>query len=251
MENKQLLISESRGDSNRCTPCRGKPDQHDTYASNTSPRMPNIRFLWVVPVRGNLSWVIDRVEQGHCSREKGLLTQSTTHQLTDPWVYNQFLSWANLEAIGAKLSIYRRQTTRLTRPISPACDRYVQYLLTGTNPSVLNWHRRGLPHRNLRITIALSPPFPSECSTGPPNWPRLVSILSGITHKFQGSSLKGPMSTTWSSDHSAIYRNLHLRLAIASDLSLAIGSTRVDWKVNLMQLLHQFHSYNLMYKQES
>jgi hypothetical protein len=36
--NKRLLISESRDDSNRFTPCRGKPDQHDTYASHTSPR---------------------------------------------------------------------------------------------------------------------------------------------------------------------------------------------------------------------
>jgi hypothetical protein len=44
-----------------------------------------------------------------------------------------------------------RQTTRLTRLISPAWDRYVQYLLTGTNHSVLNRHRRGLPHRNLGI----------------------------------------------------------------------------------------------------
>jgi hypothetical protein len=31
--NKRLLISESRGDSNWCTPYRGKPDQHVTYAS--------------------------------------------------------------------------------------------------------------------------------------------------------------------------------------------------------------------------
>jgi hypothetical protein len=29
---KWLLISESRGDSNRCTPYKEKPDQHDTYA---------------------------------------------------------------------------------------------------------------------------------------------------------------------------------------------------------------------------
>jgi hypothetical protein len=48
-----------------------------------------------------------------------------------------------------------------------------------------------------------------------------------------------------------IYHNLHLRLAIASSLSLAIGSTQVDWKVSLMQLWHQFNSYNLMHKQES
>jgi hypothetical protein len=59
------------------------------------------------------------------------------------------------------------------------------------------------------------------------------------------------MAATWSSDHSAIYRILYLRLAIANDLSLAIGSTRVDWKVSLMQLQPQFNSYNLMHKQES
>jgi hypothetical protein len=53
--NKRLLISKSRGDSNRYTSCRGKPDQHDTYAFHASLRMPDIRFLRVVPVRGNLS----------------------------------------------------------------------------------------------------------------------------------------------------------------------------------------------------
>jgi hypothetical protein len=53
--NKQLLITESQGDSNRCTPCRGKPDQHATYASHSSPRMLDVRFLWAVPVRDILS----------------------------------------------------------------------------------------------------------------------------------------------------------------------------------------------------
>jgi hypothetical protein len=53
--NKQLLISESRGDSNRFTPCRGKPDQHATYASHSSPRTLGVRFLWAVPVCDNLS----------------------------------------------------------------------------------------------------------------------------------------------------------------------------------------------------
>jgi hypothetical protein len=55
-----ILISKSCGDSNRCTPCRGKPDQHDTYAFHTSPRTSGICFLWAVPVRGNLSRFIDR-----------------------------------------------------------------------------------------------------------------------------------------------------------------------------------------------
>jgi hypothetical protein len=59
------------------------------------------------------------------------------------------------------------------------------------------------------------------------------------------------MAATWSSDHSVIYRNLHLCLAIANDLSLAIGLTRVDWKVSLIQLRPQLNAYNLMHNQES
>jgi hypothetical protein len=61
--NKQLLISESRSDSNRYTPCRGKPDQHNTYASHTSPRTPGVCFLRAVPVRGNLWWGAERFAQ--------------------------------------------------------------------------------------------------------------------------------------------------------------------------------------------
>jgi hypothetical protein len=58
------------------------------------------------------------------------------------------------------------------------------------------------------------------------------------------------MAATWSFDHSAIYSDLPLCLAKPNDLSLAIGLTRVDWKVSLMQLRHPFNSYNLMHKQE-
>jgi hypothetical protein len=54
--NKRLLISESRGDSNRSTPCRGKPNQHDMFASHATPRMPGIHLLQAVPVRGKLSY---------------------------------------------------------------------------------------------------------------------------------------------------------------------------------------------------
>jgi hypothetical protein len=59
------------------------------------------------------------------------------------------------------------------------------------------------------------------------------------------------MATTWSSNHSAIYRVLQLCQAIANDLSLALGSSRIDRKVTLMQLGHQLNSYNLMHIQES
>jgi hypothetical protein len=54
-----------------------------------------------------------------------------------------------------------------------------------------------------------------------------------------------------SSDHSTIYRSLQLRLAIANDLSLTIGSSRIDRKVTLIKLGHQLNSYDLMHIQES
>jgi hypothetical protein len=81
------------------------------------------------------------LDRSHCSCEKGLSTQSTTHRLTDPWVHTQFLSWANQWSMGRKPSSCRWPTTRLTGPISPVCDHYIQYLLAEVNPSVLNWHR--------------------------------------------------------------------------------------------------------------
>jgi hypothetical protein len=59
------------------------------------------------------------------------------------------------------------------------------------------------------------------------------------------------MTAMWSFDHSALYQNVYLCLAIANDLSLAIGFTRIDQKVTLIQIRHQFNSYNLMHIQES
>jgi hypothetical protein len=59
------------------------------------------------------------------------------------------------------------------------------------------------------------------------------------------------MAATWSSDHSAIYHNLQLCLAIANDLSLAIRSSKIDKKVTLMQLDINSTHINLMHNQES
>jgi hypothetical protein len=59
------------------------------------------------------------------------------------------------------------------------------------------------------------------------------------------------MIATWSFNHPAIYHTLHLHLAIANELSLAIVVTRIDQKVVVIQLGYQFDSYNLMHIQES
>jgi hypothetical protein len=55
------------------------------------------------------------------------------------------------------------------------------------------------------------------------------------------------MATTLSSDHSAIYRNLQLRLAIAN--SHRIIKDRSEGV--LMQVRLQYNSYDLMHNQES
>jgi hypothetical protein len=59
------------------------------------------------------------------------------------------------------------------------------------------------------------------------------------------------MTATWSSDHSAIYHNLHLHLAIANDLSLVIGSSSIDRNVTLMQLGINSTLIILVHNQES
>jgi hypothetical protein len=172
--NKRLLISESPGDLNRCTPCRGKPDQHDTYASHASPRTPSVRFLWAVPVRGNPSWVINRVGRMHCSREKVLPTPPS-------WVVCGIrLGFSPNTAIEAvRLSRAPVDGRLLGLPGSyhrhaigtfNTCSRVpTPWSLTDTGG--------GYHIENLGIAIALSPPFPSEGSTDPPNGPTRSQII--------------------------------------------------------------------------
>jgi hypothetical protein len=60
----------------------------------------------------------------------------------------------------------------LPGPIKPNMESIqIKAYHRGQNDAVLNWHRWGLPHRNLGIATDLSPPFPSECSVDPPTCP--------------------------------------------------------------------------------
>jgi hypothetical protein len=169
--NKQLLISESHDDSNRYTPCRGNPEQHAT-------RFPCSAHVWSKIIRISrdshiaiFRTVINRFEQIHCTQEEGLLTHSPACQLTDPWVHTQLLSHNSQWSSGKKLSFYWQPTTRLTGPISLACDRYVQYLLVGANPFVLNRHRWGLQSWRCQFATYHSLTFPTSCLHFPPKGP--------------------------------------------------------------------------------
>jgi hypothetical protein len=133
------------------------------YTSHTSPCTPDIHFLRAVPVCGNLSWVINRVGQSHCSREKGLPTQSIERRLIDPWVRSQFLNWANQWSSG-------ESHTSINSRLLGSLDPYHRHAI-GT----FNTCSQGPTHRSLTDTgrgyklegagfpRTHSPTFPTSC----------------------------------------------------------------------------------------
>jgi hypothetical protein len=116
---------------------------HHTHPTLSSRMVPYHTYL-TRSMHSNLSWSHQQICTDPLPWEEGLLTQSTARQSSDPRVRTQLLSHNSQWGSGEKTSFCWQPTTRLTRPITLACDRYVQYLLTGVNPSVLNQHRRGL-----------------------------------------------------------------------------------------------------------
>jgi hypothetical protein len=122
------------------------------------------------------------LDRSLCSREKGLPTQSPARRLTDPRVRTQLLSWTSQWSRGRKPSSWRCPTTKFTRPISPACDRYVQYLLMGANRTVLNQHRRGLQPWRCRLTTYPLPDLPDQLSPLSPNGPAWSPFWPSFSH---------------------------------------------------------------------
>jgi hypothetical protein len=141
---KRLLIFKSHGDLNRCTPCRETWPIRHTHPTLSLYMIPDHTYL-TRSTYINLSrsrqrnWAETLLPRKNGSRHKP--------QHTD-WPIRGFVPSFSLETaievVGAKPIICWRPATRLIGPISPACDRYLQYLLVGCNPSVLNRHRRDL-----------------------------------------------------------------------------------------------------------
>jgi hypothetical protein len=135
--------------------------------------------------------VIDRFERFPCTREKGLPTQSTARRLTDSWVHTQLLSRNSQWSRGEKSSIYRQLTTRFTGPISPACGRYVQYLLAGATRTVLNRPRWGLPPWGCWLVTYPLPDLLDQLSPLSPHGParspfflaKLFSLIPSVSSK--------------------------------------------------------------------
>jgi hypothetical protein len=160
--NMRLLISESRGDSNWCTPCRGKLDQHATYASHFSPRTPDVCFLRAVPYVTTFHW-LPWIQNKPLHPEKVLATKDG---LTQPlsWVAS-FLLPCDSPGVGERsFGPMVTHLPQLTGLISSSCDRYIQDLLTEANPSFLNRHRRGLQSWRYRLATYPLPDLPSQLS---------------------------------------------------------------------------------------
>jgi hypothetical protein len=148
--NNRLLISESRSDSNRCTPCRGKPDQHATRFSRS------VR-VWSMTI--------------HISHGPHIATSHTTVNRFEQIYCTQLIFHNILWSSGKKSSFCWQPTTRLTGPISPTCDRYIQYLLMGANPSVLNRDRWGLQSWRCHLATYPLPDLPNQLSPHSPRGP--------------------------------------------------------------------------------
>jgi hypothetical protein len=132
---------------------------------------PAYAFCGRSPYVATFHAIINRFEQVHCTQEEWLSTQSTARRLTDSWVHTELLSHNSQWSSGEKSSFCRQPTTRFTGPISPACNRYVQYLLAGASQTVLNRPRRGLqPWRCWFATYPLLD-LPNQLSPLSPNGP--------------------------------------------------------------------------------
>jgi hypothetical protein len=169
--NKRLLISESHGDSNRCTPCR----ENLTNTPRMLPMPVHVRSmyascghsLYMATFHGS------SIELGRpiAPEKNGLPTQSTARRWPIRGSIPIFSPEPANEVVGAKPSICQQPATRLIGPITPVCDRYVQYLLAGANRTVLNWHRRGLQPWRCQLATYHSLTFPTSSLPFPPKGP--------------------------------------------------------------------------------
>jgi hypothetical protein len=176
-KNKRLLISKSRGDSNRCTPCRGKPDQHDTYAFHASPRTLGIRFLRAVPVRDNLSRVTDRVGWILLLPRKSAPDSTSQPDWVARGTHLSFSPSTAIEVVGLSQAVEDGRLLGLPGPYHRHAIGTFNTCSRVPTPWSLNDTGGDYNIENFGIATTLLPPFPSEGSTDPPKWPRPVSIF--------------------------------------------------------------------------
>jgi hypothetical protein len=92
--------------------------------------------------------------------------------------YPVSLSHIAIEAVGKSQVLVGNKLHRFTGLISSACNQYVQYLLTGTNHSVLNRKRLGLQPWRCWLSTSHSLPFPTDSPPLFPNGPAWSQVIN-------------------------------------------------------------------------
>jgi hypothetical protein len=100
-----------------------------------------------------------------------------------PWVTSFFLLHDSLTVGERGFSQVVIQLHQLTGLITPACDRYVQCLLVGANPSVFNTQRRWLQPWSCRLSIYHSRTFPTSGLHFPPKSPARSQVIQSTITK--------------------------------------------------------------------
>jgi hypothetical protein len=192
--NKRLLISESHGDSNRCTPCRGKPNQHASYARRT------------LPAGGPCTWQPFTLTQQ--SWTDSLLLRKSAPDSTSQ------LGWV---VRGTRLSFSPNIAIEVVRLSQTSVDNRLLRLpgtyhwrVIGTfntcswvpTPRSLTNIGGGYHIENLGIATTLSLFFPSEGCTDPPNGPAWSQIIQTTFTNFTGEGTS-PKSHEWELDPNA------------------------------------------------
>jgi hypothetical protein len=167
--------------------------------------------------------VVNRFQQIHCTREEGLPTQSTAHQPSDPRVHTQLLSHNIQRAVGKSQALVGNWILGLPGPYHQHATGTFKTCSRGpTERSLIDTDGRynligaGLPQTHF-------PTFPTSCPHFPLMVPPDLHFNQVLAKRPKCLIFEEPMAATWSFNHSAIYRSLHLCLAIANDLSLVVG----------------------------
>jgi hypothetical protein len=174
--NKQLLISEST------------VIQIDVHHARENPTNTTRTLLMPVHVRpayascGRSPYVATFHESstgldGCTAPEKKCSQLHLPARLSGPWDPPQFFSQHIHWSSALKPSTYRRQTTRLIGLISLHVISTFNTCSRVPTPQSLADTGGGYHIENLRIATALSPPFPSEGSSDPPNGPTRSQVI--------------------------------------------------------------------------
>jgi hypothetical protein len=120
---------------------------------------PKYAFCGQSPYVTTFHW-LPRSRNRPLHLEEVLATKNILAQPSS-WV-TSFLLPCDSSGVGERgFGLMVTQLHQLTGPISPVCDRYVQYLLTGANWTVLNRHRQGLQPWRCRLAMYPLPDLPN------------------------------------------------------------------------------------------